>query len=63
MQLKTYLKREGETARAFSVRAGVSIHAIRKWVRNERVPRPRTIMKIKKLTRGDVGPDDWMMAH
>lgn len=63
MQLRDYLQLEGETARQFSKRIGVTIHAIRKWVRGERVPRPRTMVKIRKLTKGAVTPDDWMSLH
>lgn len=63
MKLRDYLRVGDEkTAREFARKAGVSIHAVRKWVRDERVPRPRTIMKIKKITKGAVTPEDWMMA-
>jgi hypothetical protein len=44
-----------EAARAF----GVSIYAIKKWLKGERTPRPATQAKIKKVTKGDVTGDDW----
>ena len=45
-----------EAARAFDV----SIYAVKKWLKAERVPRPKTQNKIKKITRGAVSGDDWM---
>jgi DNA-binding transcriptional regulator YdaS (Cro superfamily) len=60
MQLKDYLRLEEESALEFAGRVGVTIFAVRKWVRGERIPRPATIMKIKKATKGAVTPEDWM---
>jgi DNA-binding transcriptional regulator YdaS (Cro superfamily) len=60
MQLRDYLRLEKEKAESFSVRVGVTVFAVRKWVRGERVPRPATIMKIKKATKGKVTAEDWM---
>lgn len=45
-----------EAARAF----GVSIHGVRKWLRGERIPRSKMQAKIKKITKGDVSPNDWV---
>lgn len=45
-----------EAARSFDV----SIFAVRKWLRGERIPRPAIQRKIKKITRGDVTPSDWI---
>lgn len=39
---------------------GVSIFAIRKWLRGERIPRPQTQVKIKRITKGLVTSEDWM---
>lgn len=44
-----------EASRAF----GVSVYAVKKWLKNERVPRPKMQAKIKKVTRGAVQPNDW----
>ncbi len=45
-----------EAARAF----GVSIFAIKKWLKHERTPRPKMQAKIKKVTKGQISGDDWM---
>jgi hypothetical protein len=44
-----------EASRAF----GVSIYAIKKWLKGERTPRPKMQAKIKKVTKGSVTGDDW----
>jgi transcriptional regulator with XRE-family HTH domain len=38
----------------------VSIHAVKKWLRGERIPRPSIQRKIKKATKGAVTPSDWI---
>ena len=45
-----------QAARSFDV----STHAVIKWLRKERIPRPQTQKKIKKITRGAVTPMDWI---
>ena len=45
-----------EAARAF----GVSIHAVRKWLRGERIPRTAMQSKIRKITKGQVDGSDWL---
>jgi hypothetical protein len=39
---------------------GVSHHAIRKWLRHERTPRPAMQRKIKRISRGAITPSDWI---
>lgn len=39
---------------------GVSVYAVKKWLSGDRIPRPATQTKIKKLTKGMVSGDDWM---
>lgn len=39
---------------------GVSIYAVRKWIRGERTPRPKMQAKIKRVTRGQVTGNDWV---
>ena len=39
---------------------GVSVYAVKKWLNGDRIPRPATQTKIKKLTKGAVSGDDWM---
>lgn len=45
-----------EAAKVF----GVTIFAVRKWISGERVPRPRTQSRIKRITKGLVSGDDWL---
>lgn len=45
-----------EAARSFDV----SIFAVKKWLNGQRIPRPTAQRKIKKITRGDVTPADWI---
>ena len=63
MQLKRYLSKSGEDPGVFSEKVGVTIYAMRKWLRGERIPRPETIMKIKKATDGLVTAEDWIANH
>lgn len=63
MQLRDYLRLERESPHRFAERTGVTIHAIRKWVRRERVPRPATIVKIETATKGAVTANDWLPRH
>ncbi len=46
-----------EASRAF----GVSTFAIKKWLKSDRIPRPKTQARIKKITKGAVSGDDWML--
>lgn len=45
-----------EAARAF----GCSTYAVKKWISQNRTPRPKMQAKIKKITRGQVTGDDWV---
>lgn len=45
-----------EAARAF----GVSIYAVKKWLRGDRIPRDAMKAKIKKVTKSSVTGDDWV---
>ncbi len=45
-----------EAARAF----GVSTFAIKKWLKGDRIPRPKTQSKIKKITKGKVDGNSWI---
>lgn len=61
MRLQEYLKEHGEKPLEFAERIGVSIHAIRKWISKERIPRPETQALINKITKGVVTPNDWVL--
>ena len=45
-----------EAARAFDV----STFAIKKWLKGDRIPRSKTQAKIKRITKGAVGGEDWL---
>jgi hypothetical protein len=45
-----------ETAKMFDV----SVYAVKKWLRGERIPRDDMKKKIKKLTKGLVDGNDWI---
>ena len=60
MQLKDYLVKKDLTTAEFAASVEVTKFAVRKWLRGERTPRPKIMVKIKKATKGAVSPDDWM---
>lgn len=39
---------------------GASVFGIRKWLQGKRTPRSAMQLKIKKLTKGKVTPNDWV---
>jgi len=59
MKLAAYLKKNGYTDAAFARKARLSIFAIRKYRYGVRIPRPKNMMKIKKLTANAVSEEDW----
>ena len=59
MKLREYLDDRKFSADAFGGIVGVSGHAVLKWIRGERVPRPEIMEKIVKATRGTVQPNDF----
>lgn len=63
MQLRDYLRLEGEQPFDFAQRTGVTIHAVRKWIDRTRTPRPSTILKIQEVTKGAVTANDWLPKH
>ena len=62
MKLREYLDDRKLTAKAFGGSIGVSGHAVLKWIRGERVPRPEIMAKIVKATSGAVQPNDFYGA-
>lgn len=63
MQLKDYLELEGQTSSEFAAKVEVTKYAVRKWLRGERTPRPSTMIKIRKATKGAVTAEDWLRYH
>ena len=45
-----------EACKAF----GCSQHALKKWLNKTRRPRSKMQAKIKKVTQGQVAPNDWV---
>jgi len=67
MTLQEYLEKEygdvtGKVIERFAKKVGYSIFAVRKWRAGERCPRPRAIVKIAKVTNGQVSSNDWIGA-
>lgn len=59
MKIAQYLKTSGERDATFAKRLGVSVHAVRKYKSGVRIPRPKTILRIKKVTKEAVSESDW----
>jgi transcriptional regulator with XRE-family HTH domain len=59
MKLREYLDDRNFTANDFGGIVGVSGHAVLKWMRGERVPRPDIMEKIVEATSGAVQPNDF----
>lgn len=60
MNLKQYLRESGIYYRDFASAGGFSIYAVRKWLNGERIPRDLNKVKIAKLTKDKVQPQDWI---
>ena len=58
MQLRDYLADRGQTPAEFAKKIGVHHDAVRKWLRGERVPRPKQITAIMRATGGRVTAND-----
>lgn len=59
MKLGTYLEKMKMTDAAFAKRIGLTIHAIRKYRSGKRIPRPPNMLKIKRVSKGEVAEADW----
>ena len=62
MQLGEYLKKENIRPGEFAVRVGVKERAVYRWLERERIPRPSQIQRIAEITRGKVGPSDFILT-
>lgn len=60
MNLRAWLDKSNmdvlEAAKTF----GVSVFAVKKWLKGERTPRGPMQIKIKKMTKGQVDGNSWM---
>lgn len=59
MKLAAYLEKNGLTQAAFAEAIGVSVFAVGKYVRAERVPRPQILARIRAQTDGEVTANDF----
>lgn len=60
MTLNQYLAETGTYYRDFADKGGFSIYAVRKWLNGERIPRDLNKLKIAKITKNKVQPQDWL---
>lgn len=58
--LREYMEKKNLDIMALAETFGVSIYAVKKWLRHERIPRPRMQAKIKLMTGGFVDGNDWV---
>jgi DNA-binding transcriptional regulator YiaG len=63
MKLKAYLTEKNVKIADFARLVGHSESAVKKWLREERVPRPRTLNVISGVTGGEVQPADFIMSE
>lgn len=63
MDLQSWLTEQKISHAEFAVRVGATKHAVGKWVRGERMPRPVVMEKIGRITEGQVTANDFMAAH
>lgn len=59
MKLTAYLKASGESDEHFAKRIKLSVYAVRKYKSGARMPRPKNMLKIKKVTGEQVSETDW----
>jgi len=60
MTLTEYMARLDLTQVEMARRLGVSLSGLGKWIRGERIPRPRSMVRIREATGGLVAPEDFM---
>lgn len=60
MDLREYMEKMNVDIIKVASNFGVSVHAVKKWLRKERIPRPKMQAKIKILTKGLVDGNDWV---
>ena len=63
MKLSVYLTTKEITVADFAAAVGdVSASGVRKWVYEERVPRPDQLRRIAEITGGEVTPNDFILV-
>lgn len=59
MRLSDYLTKRQITSQEFAIKIRASLSAVQKWRIKNRLPRPQTILKIERATKGSVKLKDW----
>ena len=59
MELSDYLNSIGANPTSFAEKVGVSIKAMHRYCKKERLPRPDIMARIYKATEGKVTPADF----
>lgn len=62
MKLQTYLENHKLSHADFAALLGVSEFGVRKWAREERMPRRKALRRIQEVTGGQVTPADFVGA-
>jgi putative transcriptional regulator len=60
MNLASYLKIKNVGRREFAALIGVSEVAVTRYLKGDRVPRQKHLMRIVEATNGEVTPNDFM---
>ena len=64
MKLRTYMAERGIDITDMVQRIGdVSISGFRKWMNDERVPRPDQMRRIAEVTENAVTPNDFILTE
>jgi len=63
MHLKDYLSDQNMTQAEFAELLGVTHQAVNQWLRGRRFPRRELVVKIEKITGGNVKPSDWYVSN
>lgn len=63
MNLNSYLILSKTKPADFAMAVGVTVFAVGKWRRGERMPRPQHLKKINAITQGAVTANDFFSAQ
>ncbi len=59
MTLNQYLLKHKLSTAKFAKNGGWPFETVRKWRQRIRIPRSKSLIRIQKITRGEVKPNDW----
>ena len=62
MDIASYRRQHGMPQRACAKWLGVSVRQLVRWERRESIPKAAMQARVRRLTRGAVGPEDWRSA-